>query len=57
MSTVSQHEILIQHAWSRSVTSKTLYDVSRYIKQGMMQQLLTGRARLIDTVRKQMGKD
>ncbi len=47
MSTVSQHEILIQYAWSRSVTSKTLYDVNRYIKQGMMQQLLTGRVRLV----------
>ena len=26
---------------------KTLYDVSRYIKQGMMQQFLTGRVRLV----------
>lgn len=41
-----QREILIQYAWSCSVTSKTLYDVSRYIKQGMMQQILTGRVRL-----------
>ena len=32
-------------------------DKTRAIKQGMMQQLQTGRARLVDTVRKQMGKD
>ncbi len=37
--------------------ARHVYDINRYIKQGMMQQLLPGRVRLIDTVRRQMGED